>query len=190
MGRTDSFFPGSVKAAWEEALAAAAEADEAAAEDDALSAAAEALGEAVGVGVGVGLVALEVALMEDDVGDGVTGTLLTPLTVTAGFEAVDPLALAAELDGVAGTLDTPLTCTAGFEAVDPLAELVVVVALVDEVFVDPADDPPSGPPPVLVPPLTPQLSLSNVKVHSFTSSTSGTPFTVMGVKVITHVSVA
>jgi len=78
MGRTDSFFPGSVKAAWEEALAAAAEADEAAAEDDALSAAAEALGEAVGVGVGVGLVALEVALMEDDVGDGVTGTLLTP----------------------------------------------------------------------------------------------------------------
>ena len=39
IGKTDSFFPGSVKAAWEEALAAAAEAAEA---DDTESAADEA----------------------------------------------------------------------------------------------------------------------------------------------------
>jgi hypothetical protein len=76
IGRTDSFLPGSVKAACEEALAAAAKADEAA--DDAESAAD--LAAVVEEPLEEVLEALDVVLVEDDdVGDGVTaGPLDTP----------------------------------------------------------------------------------------------------------------
>jgi len=170
IGRTDNFFPGSVKAACEEALAAAAEASEAESAADVAAVVEEPLKE------------LDVVLAEEDeeedVGDGATaGPLDTPLTITAGFALTDGLAVeAAELVAVV-LLPTLL-----------LVELVKVVATVEKVAAvdDPVDEPSDEP---LPEPLSP-LPLSKVNVQSFTSCTSGCPSVVIGVKVIVHISVA
>jgi len=173
IGRTDSFFPGSVNAAaWEEeALAAAAEPDEEEVKGDAETAAAVAPGELLVELLEV----LDVVLVADGVGDGVAaGTVDTPLTITAGLATelvVDVLLVVALLVGE-----------------------VANVIVEDEVTLDEAEErgivdpvlPPVLPPELLLPPEV----LSNTKVHCFTSCTSGCPPDVMGVKVIVHVSVA
>jgi len=232
MGRTDSLFPGSVNAAaWEEALAAAAEAVEAV--DDAEAAAAVAPGveeelgredadaagtvdapltftaglmEADADGVAAGTVdtplTFTAGLTEGDADRVAAGTVDTPLTDTAGFAedgadgvaagTVDtPLTLTAgfpeddEADGVAaGTVETPLTFTAGF-AVEPV-DVLLLVLLVEEVVWDELDEDEAtaGDADVVVPPLLPPVPvLSNVKVHCFTSCTSGLPLIIMGVSV-------
>jgi hypothetical protein len=88
IGRTDSFFPGSVKAAWEEEeLAAAAETEDAAAEDDDESAA-DVAGVAADVDVPLEEFpeALDVALPEEDAEEGAAvgvaaGTVDTPYNI-------------------------------------------------------------------------------------------------------------
>lgn len=193
IGRTDNFFPGSVKAAWEDALAAAAEADEAAAaaEDDAES------GAAVPVAVVEADKPLDVTVAEDDVGDGIAedATVDTPLTVTAGITLGDPVVLAAELVGdvlVVLVLFTEEVVWVPEELVEDEVAADDATEAVDEVV-----DDPSVPPcesllalPLETPPETPpELSLSNVNVHCFTSCTCGFPPTMIGVSVILHVSV-
>jgi len=77
------------------------------------------------------------------------------------------------------------------DAADAVDEVLVVVPPDDSVDVPmPFDVPfPESPPPSPSPP-PPELPLSNEKEHCFTSFTSGCPSSVMGVKVILHVSVA
>jgi hypothetical protein len=86
------------------------------------------------------------------------------------------------------------TAAAGTEETDGLAvEVVDADDVVDETAV--LDESPPilfpfelPPEPAPVPP--PELPLSSVKRHSFTSFTSCSPPTAIGVKVIVHVSVA
>jgi len=179
IGRTDSFLPGSVKAAWDAAAAEADEAaaaeEEAAAEEDSESAAAEAVLEAPLEELPV---ALDVVLVEEDVGDGVAAaTVDTPLTTTAEFET----------EVVADAL---LVLVLLVEDVDWEPDEVVVDEVVDEMLVDPvpSEDPPCASPPVFPPEFPPELSLSNVNVHCLISCTSF-PSGVMGVKMILHVCV-
>jgi hypothetical protein len=94
IGRTDSFLPGSVKAAWDAAAAEADEAaaaeEEAAAEEDSESAAAEAVLEAPLEELPV---ALDVVLVEEDVGDGVAAaTVDTPyhIIISAQTHSIRP----------------------------------------------------------------------------------------------------
>jgi len=189
IGRTDSFFPGSVKAAWEEALAAAAEAEDAAAEDDAESAAGVVVVDPeVEELLEVLVEALDVVLAEEDVEEGAAvdegiGTLDAPLTFTAGLTLADPLALEAdplalEADVLDEFVEEELAADEDAEAVDE-----VEVVIVDPV---PSEEPPPKAPLALVPP--PELPSANVKLHFFTSTTSGCPCTVMGVNVILHLS--
>jgi len=196
IGRTDSFFPGSVKAAWEEALAAAAEAEDAAAEDDAESAAGVVVVDPeVEELLEVLVEALDVVLAEEDVEEGAAvdegiGTLDAPLTFTAGLTLADPLALEAdplalEVDPLALEADVLDESVEEELAADEDAEAVdeVEVVIVDPV---PSEEPPPKAPLALVPP--PELPSANVKLHFFTSTTSGCPCTVMGVNVILHLS--
>jgi len=204
IGRTDSFFPGSVKAACDEALAAAAEAEEAAAaeeeaaaEEDAESAADDAVLDGLLVELPE---ALDVALLEEEVeeevgeevGDGVAaGTVDTPLTITAGFGTVlvDALLLIVLfVEDVVWDPDELVVDVAVNEVVDEAAD-EAADEMVDELAV-PSGDPPCELPLVLPPEFPPELSLSNVNVHCLISCTSGSPSGIMGVKVIVHVSVA
>jgi len=194
MGRTESFFPGIVNPAWEEALAAAAETDE-----DAAAAAASSPPDVAAFATEVDERLLEVVAVGVGTGDG--RTVEAPLTDTAPFTLAVELAVelveVTELVDDAGTVEAPLTDTAGVALKDPLVldaeldevllddvveEVVVVVETVDNVLVicdapdDPFDDP--APPP-----------LPSDNVHCFTSRTSGCPLTVIGVRVITQVSV-
>jgi len=175
IGRTDNFLPGSVKAAWDEAAAAEEEDAAAAEEEDAESAAAEPVIEALLEELPA---ALDVVLVEEDVGDGVAAaTVDTPLTTTAGFET----------EVVADAL---LVLELPVEDVDWEPDEVVVDEVVDEMLVDPvpSEDPPCDSPPVFPPEFPPELSLSNVNVHCLISCTS-CPSGVMGVKMILHVCV-
>lgn len=187
IGRTDSFLPGSVKAAWDAAAAEADEAaaaeEEAAAEEDSESAAAEAVLEAPLEELPV---ALDVVLVEEDVGDGVAAaTVDTPLTTTAGFEtevvADALLVLVLLVEDVDWEPDEVVVD----EVADEVADEVVDEMLVDPV---PSEDPPCASPPVFPPEFPPELSLSNVNVHCLISCTSF-PSGVMGVKMILHVCV-
>lgn len=186
IGRTDSFFPGSVKAAWEvtaPAAVAPAEAPEDAADAEVAADKAD-----VDVAADFPVLAAEAAepLAEE-----------LPWAVEDAMALAEPVAVAEPADAT-GTLDKPFTMgpdPAVAEA--PAAEAVVDAALLppppSEVEVAPAEEEATVEVAIVVESDPAALEepppLSDDTVQSFTSSTCGCPSTVIGVSVILQVSV-